>query len=377
MDRPPRWRANKRKGSHEYSIQEWPQDGPEWQRGMPPLIMRRRVDAGPNDPAPASSMPVVRTARQADSADGEPYIAGQGVRYTIPKANVQQNKYVTTALLMGANASVGQAGELVNGMSQGTDNGQRIGRSIRIIGWEYRVKVTNVVAVLDKRIWGGNAGVAQTLRDIPPWHAGAGDLPNLPIPGVDPPLTYGMEGVAPGAFLGIPCPNISDHPTGFDYQKEQKDVVNQQEIPPFPPIDINDSDSRNRVTDTRIMVVLDRTPKLGVPLWSDIMETLFVAPVMNAVTGLYDIAALSRFEVIHDNTFTPQFGATGVTIIQHMKVCKIDVVFNDNTSATDETGIEENAMYFFVATGDLTGVSPVPPFNFSVDGFFRILYSDS
>ena len=232
------------------------------------------------------------------------------------------------------------------------------------------MKVGNFLAnSVPVAVWGG---ISQHMHGIavPPWRAGVGVVPGTPIPGAPPPLTWGI-----GAGVMAPCPDNVSQPAGyFDYQGGY--TFTDQYAPAMPPAALRVQDSLNRVTEVRVLVVLDRTPSLGVPSWNDIMDTGLVGGASHAVTCLYDIPALSRFEVVHDNTFTPQFSSTNVTVIQHMKACKIDVVFNDNTSATDQTGIEENAVYLFVAAGDLLG-DPAPLPNFSVDGWFRILYSDN
>jgi len=291
-----------------------------------------------------------------------------------------------------------QCFSLLDLISVGSGDDQRIGRKIRVRAFEYRLRCWNQnqqeVISQDAYSWAGVSGILPTTRTIPKvevpadaWLTNYYDLVGLPAINL---LAGAIAGTSVGPTITCAVNTELDTSLGprdpIELQPQQTLVVNQPEFPYFPGYNVPAAYARKgivggEVTTVRILFFTDanpgsnyKTPGDTVPRAMDVFGyTVGFPAVYPTACGAYDRYNLTRFGIIHDTTWDPRGSANEVVCIRPAKMVEIPVVYPGVNPAVAETPTCNN-IYFLPCTTDpwISGSTA----QIRCQGFIRIFYED-
>lgn len=289
---------------------------------------------------------------------------------------------------------------LMNQIPSGPFNGQRIGSSVKLLGFEARMRIFNTIGnsgttVQPSYSWAGQVGIVGTTRTVPAiqmpanaWTTTFTDTLGAPACSgcnVVSTVSGNLASVKAGLITDIANLNTGVGPSGAITMKAAEvNIVDQQSFPAFPgwtspALTMYNSYKNGKVTSFRVMVLYDKfgndaknaSGSAGPPSWNDLME--LNGPNTAPSNSLYSIPALERFLVMYDGLHEPDIVSDLLAVVIPPKCIDLEAVYQI-TSGAQPYPIASGCIYLAVAPLDLWLLTDPAPY--VVEGVFRVFYKD-
>lgn len=340
-----------------------------------------------------------RREDEAAALEGEPVIPKGVVRDVLAKnrdisgeVNMREfrfnglfNGYPNQAFSsMGVTIPIGDEGLIALGDG-------RVGRTIEVIGLEYRLRAWN--SQYEKRtLQVGMPGALPTYITVPKAKIDEGDLETT---------YYGTDGLPALQFCNQQDPVIltdvvinagvvAGDPAGranLEYSWNNHDVTIRPEYTKcdFPgyqgshPIEWQYGHTGGTLPEVRIIIAEDRSTIAksavvgsAVPCWSDLTNAPASPPFVSPVMGVYNEKNLSRFRILHDTTWEPKANCNSVLMVQPAFEVAVKIVYPQSS----ESGFVRpvNDIIIGICAAEALTEATYP---FSVDGMVRIFFKDT
>lgn len=361
---------------------------------------------GVADRAPATELPVtVEDGPDAvASAPGGGVIGTTTVRSDTVMRYFNLDFYTTGTIY---NGQLDQVASYVSGVPRSIGpmlaNGERVGRQVRFVGYEYRFTFRNTNTRFTNRStysWAGTPLVPGTTRTIPAIKFAVDSYETAiidqggnqgatfrnavsslaPAPGTITPNCLAGTGLIgdTAQFYALRGPGAA-----CEIQAEQLNVVNQPLVPPAPAwsapafVSAAGTDS-GEMCSTRVVVFVDLNPKAGydittLPTALDLFDSGFVD--YPATSGLYRMDRTDRYLILEDTTWTPTGRSNHVQAVRPSKFIDVLSTYNDGTSAA-LASCNTNAIFLLIVGSNDYRIFPPSPLVYACDGMFRVFYED-
>lgn len=365
---------------------------------------------GVADRPPATELPVT----VEDGPDAVASAPGGGVPGTATVRSDTVMKYFTLDFFTTGTIYNGQLDQVANYVSGvpraiGTmqANGERIGRQVRFVGYEYRFTFRNINTRFQNQAtysWAGVAARPQTSRTIPAVAIAKDAYVNVykdtngdPANNISNQEAFfdadvvvgGVIGSVLNAGTGVPFAgtnlDVGRGPfAAVELQPAQPNVINDQGDPGAPSwtspafSTAAGTDSGEMCT-TRVVVFVDLNPQAPydittLPTALDLFASGFVD--YPATSGLYRMDRTDRYLILEDTTWTPTGRSNHVQAVRPSKCIDVLSTYNDGTSAALRN-CTSNAIFLLIVGSADYRIVPPDELDYAADGMFRVFYEES